>query len=54
MLEKRLYLKVFFLISQPKHMLWALKILFVRFESLRPSQLFFSDVGTGLPGFNQH
>ena len=30
------------------------KCLFVYFDSLRPSQYFFSHVGTGLPGLNQY
>ena len=28
--------------------------MFVWFDSLRPSQQFFSDVGKGLPGLNQY
>ena len=35
-----------------KFMAWTLDI--VGFDSLRPSQHFFSQVGNGLPGLNQY
>ena len=34
--------------------LYPVELLFVLFDSLHPSQQFFSNVGTGLPGLNQY
>ena len=37
-----------------KSLLEQAQVLFVLFDSLRPSQQFFSYVGTGLPGLTQY
>ena len=38
-----------------EHKLRYMHLIFARlFDSLHPSQQFFSHVGTGLPGFNQY
>ena len=51
----RIFLANFLLLNQSNHLKHKLRIcLFVWFDSLLPSQQFFSYVGTGLPGLNQY